>query len=151
MVHGGAPSEPGTRDGCERALQAALSVLSQKQAREAGPEVARTQAVIRAAVAAIVVLEDDGRFNAGSGANIRLDGSTVQMDAAVAGSDGCFGGVAAIEDVSNPVMVAERVLATPHMLLAGAGAIEFARRQGLSTGMLSRSKRAVVMRSSGSA
>ena len=134
VVHGGALSDPATRDGCERALEVALSVLSAQQSSAAQLEVPPTRAVLRAAVAAVVVMEDDGRFNAGSGAIIRLDGSTVQMDAAVAVSDGRFGAVAAIEDVSNPVLVAEQVLGTPHLLIAGAGATALARRHGLGSG-----------------
>ena len=72
-----------------------------------------------AALAATVVLEDDPRFNAGTGSNLRLDGKLVQMDAAVIASDGRFGGVACIEAVQNPVLVAARVIETPHLLLVG--------------------------------
>jgi len=56
-----------------------------------------------AAVAAVVVLEDDPRFNAGTGSSIRMDGKTIQMDAAVHdGASGDFGAVAAIERVKTP-------------------------------------------------
>jgi isoaspartyl peptidase/L-asparaginase-like protein (Ntn-hydrolase superfamily) len=41
------------------------------------------------------------------------------------------GAVASIRDVVNPVSVARRVMeATPHVMLAGTGALEFARAQG---------------------
>jgi L-asparaginase/beta-aspartyl-peptidase (threonine type) len=84
-----------------------------------------------AAVAAVVVLEDDCRFNAGTGANIRLDGRTVQMDAAVMdGATGGFGAVAAVERVKNPVRVARKVMDTPHLLIVGDGATRFARAMG---------------------
>ena len=36
-----------------------------------------------AAIAAVVVLEDDGRFNAGAGSVLRMDGVSIEMDAAV--------------------------------------------------------------------
>jgi beta-aspartyl-peptidase (threonine type) len=82
------------------------------------------------ACSAVVHLEDICRFNAGTGANVRLDGTTVQMDAAVMTSSGNFAGVAALERVTNPVLVAREVLATPHRLLAGEGATRFARAMG---------------------
>ncbi|MFO7654043.1 MAG: isoaspartyl peptidase/L-asparaginase [Candidatus Krumholzibacteriia bacterium] len=82
------------------------------------------------ATAAVVVMEDEPRFNAGTGANIRLDGRTIQMDAAVMTSDGDFGAVAVIERVQNPVLVARAVKETPHLLLAGEGATRFAHRRG---------------------
>jgi L-asparaginase/beta-aspartyl-peptidase (threonine type) len=78
-----------------------------------------------------VVLEDDPRFNAGTGANIRLDGKTIQMDAAcMDGETGAFGAVAAVERVKNPVLVARKVMDTPHLLIVGEGATRFARAMG---------------------
>ena len=82
------------------------------------------------ATAAVVHLENLCRFNAGTGANIRLDGHTVQMDAAVMTTDGNFAAVAALERVRNPILVAREVLATPHRLLAGEGATRFAHARG---------------------
>jgi beta-aspartyl-peptidase (threonine type) len=106
-------------DGCRAAVDAALHALER-----AGDPVA-------AAVAGVVVLEDDPRFNAGTGSVIRIDGRSVQMDAAVMRSDGRFGAVAGIEEVKNPVRVALAVMDTPHLLLAGDGATRFARTLGM--------------------
>jgi isoaspartyl peptidase/L-asparaginase-like protein (Ntn-hydrolase superfamily) len=86
---------------------------------------------VEAAVAGVVVLEDDPRFNAGTGAIVRIDGRTVQMDASVMRSDGRFGAVAGVENVKNPVRVARAVMDTPHLLLAGDGATRFARTLGM--------------------
>jgi isoaspartyl peptidase/L-asparaginase-like protein (Ntn-hydrolase superfamily) len=86
---------------------------------------------VEAAVAGVVVLEDDPRFNAGTGSVVRIDGHTVQMDAAVMRSDGRFGAVAGVENVKNPVRVARAVMDTPHLLLAGDGATRFARTLGM--------------------
>ncbi len=85
-----------------------------------------------AAVAGAVVLEDDPTFNAGTGSNIRMDGQTVQMDAAVMNERGDFGAVAVLERVKNPVLVARAVMNTPHLLLAGEGATRFARTLGMA-------------------
>jgi beta-aspartyl-peptidase (threonine type) len=84
-----------------------------------------------AVTAAVVALEDDPVFNAGTGSVLNLDGA-VEMDAGVmTGHDLGFGAVAAIRDVRNPVLVARRVMErSGHALLAGEGALCFARAQG---------------------
>ena len=82
-----------------------------------------------AVIKAVVLMEDEPLFNAGTGSNMRLDGS-IQMDAAVM-IPGNFGGVINIENVKNPVLVAKDVmLKSPHLILAGDGAIKFARKMG---------------------
>ncbi len=85
--------------------------------------------VLKTVVNAVVSMEDDPRFNAGTGSVIRIDGS-IQMDAAVA-VPGSFGSVINIERVRNPVLVALDVMQkTPHIAIAGSGAVQFARRSG---------------------
>ncbi len=91
---------------------------------------ARRESALDAVIAATQILEDDERFNAGTGSNLRLDGTTIQMDASCMTSDGDFAAVAALERVKNPVAVARRLLDTPHVLLVGDGATTFARRCG---------------------
>jgi isoaspartyl peptidase/L-asparaginase-like protein (Ntn-hydrolase superfamily) len=118
LTHGGAASPEAFSDGCVAAAEAARAVLD------------RGGDALAAALAATVVLEDDPRFNAGTGSNLRLDGATIEMDASVMASDGRFGGVACIERVKNPILVAARVMETPHLLLAGPGATAFARHIG---------------------
>jgi isoaspartyl peptidase/L-asparaginase-like protein (Ntn-hydrolase superfamily) len=119
IAHGGVGSPPDKADGARAAVDAALAAL------EAGAD------PVDAAVAGVVVLEDDARFNAGTGSRVRIDGATVQMDAAVMRSDGTFGAVSVIEYVKNPVKVARAVIDTPHILLAGDGATMFARSLGM--------------------
>jgi len=86
-----------------------------------------------AVVEAVRILEDDGRFNAGRGSALRLDGKTIEMDAAVMNSDEKIGVVIAIKRIKNPIVAARAVLKTPHIVLAGEGATVFARQQGLET------------------
>jgi L-asparaginase / beta-aspartyl-peptidase len=119
VSHGGAggPREHG--DACELACDAALGALGEGQSAMEG------------AIRATMVLEDDPRLNAGTGSNLRLDGRTIEMDAAVMDHRLRFGAVASIQRVRNPVRVAEFVLATPHLLLCGAGATAFARLNGV--------------------
>jgi len=119
IAHGGVGSPVEWSTGCRAAVDAALRVL------EAGGD------PVDAAVAGVVVLEDDPRFNAGTGAAVRLDGRSIQMDASVMGSNGRFGAVAGIERTKNPVKVARAVMETPHLLLQGDGATRFARTLGM--------------------
>jgi isoaspartyl peptidase/L-asparaginase-like protein (Ntn-hydrolase superfamily) len=119
VTHAGAGSRPEVSDGPQAAADSALAVLL------------RGGSSLDAAVAGTVVLENDPRFNAGTGANIRLDGSTIQMDAALMTDQGEFGAVGAIERVSNPILVTQAVMdSTPHLFLVGEGAMRFARRMG---------------------
>ena len=119
VVHGGAGSPRARMDGTDRAAAKALDTLK------------NGSSALDGALAGVVVLEDDPRFNAGTGANIRLDGRTIQMDAAcMDGATGAFGAVAAIERVKNPVLVARKVMDTPHLLIVGEGATRFARAMG---------------------
>lgn len=86
---------------------------------------------LAAVVCAVGVLEADGRFNAGLGAALGMDGKTMSCDASVMDSGGKLGSVANLVEVPNPVLVARRVADTPHHLLVGIGALEFAKRLGL--------------------
>lgn len=80
---------------------------------------------------AVVALEDDPLFNAGTGSVLNAEGA-VEMDASVmAGDTLAAGGVACLRRVRNPVLVARRVMeATDCVLLAGPAATAFAREQG---------------------
>lgn len=118
IVHGGAVVTAAHYDGCELAARAGFEAL-----------VGGSHA-LDAAVAAAVLMEDDPRFNAGTGSSLCLDGETIQMDASVMDSSGRFGAVAAISQVRNPVKVALRLTATPHLMLAGEGARRFAYKCG---------------------
>ena len=73
--------------------------------------------------AAVRVLEDDPRLNAGAGSVLTRDGK-LELDAGIAdGSKRAFGAVANVQ-VRYPISLARRVLEeTPHVLVTGAGAI----------------------------
>lgn len=120
LTHGGAASPNTYSDGCQAAALAAEMVLN------AGGD------AFAAALAATVVLEDDPRFNAGTGSNLRLDGRIIEMDASIMTSDGRFGAVTGIQRVKNPILVAAKVCDLPHLLIAGEGATAFARRLGFA-------------------
>jgi L-asparaginase/beta-aspartyl-peptidase (threonine type) len=119
VTHGGTDSKVEHADGCEKAARRALDKLQ------------RGDDALEAAVAAVEVLEADGRYGAGLGSPLGMDGKTIQMDAAVMDTRGRLGAVAAIEEVPHPVRVARHVAETPHCLLVGPGATDFARVLGL--------------------
>ena len=55
----------------------------------------------------------------------------VTLDASIMDADGSCGAVAAIEHIAHPISVARRVMErTPHVLLVGDGALQFALEQG---------------------
>jgi isoaspartyl peptidase/L-asparaginase-like protein (Ntn-hydrolase superfamily) len=121
VTHGGVGSGPEYGGGVRAAADSAAHVL-----RAGG-------SALDAALAGTVWLENDPHFNAGTGANIRLDGKTIQMDAALMTDEGRFAAVGAIERVRNPVLVARAVMdSTPHLFLAGEGATRFAHRIGFA-------------------
>lgn len=127
-IHGGAGTmPPGSMDpaayraGLHRALMAGHKVLAAD-----GP-------AIEAVTAAVVALEDDPLFNAGRGAVFTRDGRH-EMDAAV--MDGATLGIGAVAGICgprNPVLAARTVMEhSPHILLAGPGALDFLRAHGVT-------------------
>ncbi len=118
VVFGGLESSP-ERPGPERtAAKVALAAL------------ALGKPPIDAVVEAVAVLEDHPDRNAGVGSSLRIDGKSVEMDAAVMAQDGRFGAVGALSRVKNPVRVARGVFDTPQRVLTGLGAQQFARTLG---------------------
>jgi len=115
IVHGGAgdeSDEPARRQ----------AVLDDAAAAGAG-----ATGVLDAVTAAVEVLEADARFNAGRGGAIQSDGR-VRTDAGVMTSDRAVGAVAGLDGVTHAARVARLVLEeTPHVLLAGDPAVDFAR------------------------
>jgi beta-aspartyl-peptidase (threonine type) len=80
----------------------------------------------------IRVMEDSPLFNAGKGAVFAHSGKN-ELDAAIMdGSNLAAGSVAGVTDIKNPITLARRVMTnSAHVMLAGAGASQFAKEQGL--------------------
>ena len=119
VVHGGVGSPARFSDGCKKACASAFELLK------------RGSSALDAVVEAARMLEDDGRFNAGSGSTLRLDGKTIEMDAGLMDSQGHLGIVISVRNVRNPILLAHALMQTPHVALAGEGANLFARKQHL--------------------
>ena len=125
LTHGGAGADPQHDDGTLAAAKGGMELMVQGQS------------ALHAAVHAVRCLEDDPRFNAGTGSRLRADGTTMQMDASCMTSDGAFGAVSCVEGICNPIDIAQAVLLrSPHILIAGAGATQFARAHNLNLRLL---------------
>jgi len=77
-------------------------------------------------------LEDDPKFNAGKGA-VYTSAGTHELDASImSGKDLSNGAVTLIKTVKNPITLARLVMEkTPHVLLGGEGAEEFAKQMNV--------------------
>lgn len=81
--------------------------------------------------AAVIFLEDDPAFDAGTGSHLNQAG-VVQLDAGI--MDGAtlqVGAVAAIENIKNPIKVARRLLTSEHNMFVGHGASAWAEQSGI--------------------
>ena len=129
-IHGGAgvierakmtpDKEAGYRAGLAAALDAAYAILE------------RGGTSLDAVTTAVRMLEDDPQFNAGRGAVLNQDGDA-ELDAAIMDGHGPqAGAVASVRHVKNPIDLARLVMErSPHVLLVGEGAEEFALEQGV--------------------
>lgn len=115
-----------------------MTPLREKQYRDALEAATRRGHVVLGAggnamdavEAAVRSLEDCPHFNAGRGSVFNHDGQH-EMDAAIMnGADLGAGAVAGVQNVKNPITLARRVMEkTPHVLISGMGAFEFAHRE----------------------
>lgn len=85
-----------------------------------------------AVVSTITYLEECPLFNAGKGAVFSWEGKN-ELDASIMeGATLNAGAVAGVTTIRNPIRAARAVMEnSPHVLLSGQGAAEFAREQGL--------------------
>ncbi|MFH1107080.1 MAG: isoaspartyl peptidase/L-asparaginase family protein [Candidatus Micrarchaeota archaeon] len=80
---------------------------------------------------AVALMEDSGAFDAGRGSVLNAE-KKVELDAAIMSGDLSLGSVACVSNVCNPVRLARKIMdASPHSLLVGKGAEDFAARHGV--------------------
>lgn len=127
VVHGGAWEIPGElveayKVGVQQALKAGWTVLSKRGS------------AVDAIEKAIMVMEDDETFDAGTGSFINMTGE-VELDAGMMSGKGLrAGAIAAVQNVRNPISLARKIMEeSDHILLVGMGATRFAHEHGVKT------------------
>ena len=116
----GADGGAAYRQGLEAALDAGYAVL------EAGGS------SLDAVTTAVRLLEDNPLFNAGRGAVLAHDGRAYLDASIMSGKDLSAGAVTGVTTVRHPIDLARRVMEdSPHVMLSGEGAEEFAGLKGL--------------------
>jgi len=125
IIHGGFFSESTTDAQTKLAKQNALTTIVKQSY-----EYLKSHTAVQTVVYAVSLLEDNTLFNAGTGSQIQSDGK-IRMSAAVMdGTTQKLSGVINIENVQNPIQVAEKLLAYDDKVLGGEGANQFARSNG---------------------
>jgi beta-aspartyl-peptidase (threonine type) len=129
-IHGGAGTilrakmteekEAAIRTALAESLQAGYDIL-----HDGGTALNATQR-------AVMVMEDSPLFNAGKGAVFNHDGVNEQDACIMDGATKNVGAVAGVKKIRNPILLARLVLdKSPHVLLSGEGAEQFAVKQGM--------------------
>jgi beta-aspartyl-peptidase (threonine type) len=129
-IHGGAGALPRAEISSE---QEKLYLAGLDAALDAGFAILKRDGTsLDATIAAVRVLEDNPLFNAGRGAVLNRDG-VAELDASVMdGKTLSAGAVSGLRHVKSPIELARLVMEkSPHVMLVGAGAEEFAKLQGV--------------------
>ena len=125
IIHGGFFSESATNIETKIAKQEAL-----KRIVKQSYEYLQTHSALETVVFAVSKLEDDELFNAGTGSQIQSDGKIRMSAALMNGENQKFSGVINIEDVKNPIQVAQILMTEDDRVLGGSGATSYARKNG---------------------
>ena len=125
IIHGGFFSESSTNHETKVAKQEALLRIVKDSY-----EFLKTNSALETVVYAVTQLENDDLFNAGIGSQIQSDGKIRMSAALMDGSTQKMSGVINIEEVKNPIQVAQILLDSEDKVLGGEGATDFARKFG---------------------
>lgn len=124
IVHGGAGAIAARRFAAAQAGCATAARLGWQILRQGG-------SALDAVTAAVMSLEDDPTFNAGTGAVLTRDGHA-ELDAGMMdGTTLDVGAVAGLRRLKNPIALAREVLTLPQVLLLSEGAEALAEARGM--------------------
>ena len=125
IIHGGFFSESSTNNETKVAKQQVLLRIVRDSYNYL-----QNHSAVETVVYATSLLEDDELFNAGIGSQIQSDGK-IRMSASLMDSTTMkMSGVINIEEVKNPIQVAEVLMNVDDRILSGEGATDFARKNG---------------------
>lgn len=125
IIHGGFFSESFTNQETKTAKQNAL-----KEILEKGFQFLKDHSALETVIFVVSLLEDNELFNAGTGSQIQSDGEIRMSAALMDGETKKMSGVINIQNVKNPIQVAEKLLDYEDKILGGEGATNFARKNG---------------------
>ena len=123
IIHGGFFSESSTNIETKIAKQQALlRIVKDSYAY------LQNHSALETVVYAVSQLEDDELFNAGIGSQIQSDGKIRMSASLMDGESQKMSGVINIEEVKNPIQVAQVLMQVDDRILGGSGATNFARK-----------------------
>lgn len=125
LIHGGFFSESSqSNETKHKKQQALLEILNQ------GKYFLKNHSALETAVYTAKLLEDNPLFNAGIGSQIQSDGKIRMSAALMDGVNQKFSGVINIEDIQNPVLIAQKLMKEEDRVLGGIGATNYAKDAG---------------------
>lgn len=125
IIHGGFFSESSTGLETKIAKQKALLRIVKNSY-----QYLQNHSALETVVYAVSQLEDDELFNAGIGSQIQSDGKIRMSASLMDGESQKMSGVINIEEVKNPIQVAQVLMQVDDRILGGSGATNFARQNG---------------------
>jgi len=128
IIHGGFFSESSTSAETKLAKQNALERIAKESFAYL-----QNHSALETVVFAVSLLEDDALFNAGIGSQIQSDGKIRMSASLMDGVTQKMSGVINIEEVKNPIQVAQVLMRVDDRVLGGSGATNFARQHGFET------------------
>lgn len=128
IIHGGAGSSLHSKGGVESVRQLLYKVVEEVYSQLLSGGSAK-EAVVRGCQ----LLEDEPRFNAGTGSVLQSDGQIRMSASLMDGTSQSFSGVINISRVKNPINVAEFLQSSPDRVLSDFGSAELARELQLPT------------------
>lgn len=123
IIHGGAGKRPPASR--QKKIQKALDEILERSY-----PVLLEKGAVEAVVHAVMILEDNPLFNAGTGSRLQSDGRARLTASLMDGHRQRFSAVVNIEKVKNPIKVAHLLQGERFTVLAGREATAFARARG---------------------
>jgi L-asparaginase len=125
IIHGGFFSESDQSHEVKVAKQNSLKTIAQKAF-----DYLHTHSAAETVVFAVKLLEDDELYNAGTGSQIQSDGKIRMSASLMNGETQKFSGVINIQNVKNPVEIAEFLMKEDDRVLGDQGAKNYATKNG---------------------
>ncbi|MGL5081664.1 MAG: isoaspartyl peptidase/L-asparaginase [Microcoleaceae cyanobacterium] len=122
IIHGGAGSSLANKGGLEAVRQSLYTVIE-----DVYPQLAQGMSAMEAVVYGCRLLENEPRFNAGTGSVLQSDGQIRMSAGLMDGMTQQFSGVMNVSRVKNPIDLAKALQTSPDRILSDIGSAELAR------------------------